>query len=58
MEEAKRRAAEQREQGERKSKKSQPSQKDEKRIPTTEAGRIGERPYARGRSYQEDRYND
>ena len=25
---------------------------------TTEAGRVGERPYARGRSYREDRYDD
>ena len=28
----------------------------EKKPPTTEAGRVGERPYARGRSYQENRY--
>ena len=57
MEEAKRRAAEQKEQGERKVKKTQPK-KDENREPTTEAGRVGERPYARGRSYQADRYDD
>jgi len=25
---------------------------------TTEAGRVGDRPYARGRSFKEDRYND
>ena len=55
MEEAKLRAAEQREQGERK--KVQPK-RDESRDPTTEAGRVGERPYARGRSYQADRYDD
>ena len=55
MEEAKIRAAEQREQGERK--KIQPK-RDENRVPTTEAGRVGERPYARGRSYQADRYDD
>ena len=30
----------------------------EKKPPTTEAGRVGERPYARGRSYREDRYDD
>ena len=24
---------------------------------TTEAGRVGDRPYARGRSYREDRYD-
>ncbi len=26
-------------------------------VSTTEAGRVGERPYARGRSYKEDRYD-
>ena len=25
---------------------------------TTEAGRVGDRPYARGRSYKGDRYDD
>ena len=25
---------------------------------TTEAGRVGDRPYARGRAYKEDRYDD
>lgn len=56
MEEAKRRAAEQKEQhGERK--KIQPK-RDETRDPTTEAGRVDDRPYARGRSYQADRYDD
>ena len=29
----------------------------EKRNVTTEAGRVGERPYARGRSFKEDRYD-
>ena len=29
-----------------------------KRVSTTEAGRVGERPYARGRSYVADRYDD
>lgn len=57
MEEAKVRAAQQKEQGERKAKKPQPK-KDENREPTTEAGRVAERPYARGRSYQADRYDD
>ena len=28
-----------------------------KKASTTEAGRVGERPYARGRSYREDRYD-
>ena len=27
-------------------------------VSTTEAGRVGERPYARGRSYKEDRYDN
>ena len=27
-------------------------------VSTTEAGRVGERPYARGRSYRADRYDD
>ena len=56
MEEAKKRAAEQREIEPRKQKK-QP-QKSEKKVSTTDAGRINERPYARGRSYQADRYDD
>ena len=29
-----------------------------KKVSTTEAGRVGERPYARGRSYVADRYDD
>ena len=57
MEEAKLRAAEQQEHGERKAKKPQPK-RDESRESTTEAGRVDDRPYARGRSYQADRYND
>lgn len=56
MEEAKQRAAEY-EQNERKAKKPQPK-KDESRESTTEAGRVDDRPYARGRSYQADRYDD
>ena len=27
-------------------------------VSTTEAGRVGDRPYARGRSYKADRYDD
>ena len=27
-------------------------------ISTTEAGRVGNRPYARGRAYKADRYDD
>ena len=57
LEESRLRAAEQREQGERKAKKPQPK-RDENRQPTTEAGRVDDRPYARGRSYQADRYDD
>lgn len=55
MEEAKKKAAEQRE-AEPKKQKKLPQKSPEKKISTNEAGRIGERPYARGRSYQEDRY--
>ena len=55
MEEAKKKAAEQRE-AEPKKPKKLPQKSPEKKISTNEAGRIGERPYARGRSYQEDRY--
>ena len=29
-----------------------------KKITTNEAGRVGDRPYARGRSYVADRYED
>ena len=57
MEEAKKRAAEQREQDAKKPKK-QPPKSGEKKPSTTEAGRVGERPYARGRSYRADRYDD
>ena len=38
--------------------KKQPQKPAEKKVSTTEAGRVGERPYARGRSYREDRYDD
>ena len=55
MEEAKRRSAEQRELEERRPKK-QPQKTGEKKVSTNEAGRVGDRPYARGRSYQADRY--
>ena len=56
MEEAKQRAAEQREQEAKKPKK-QPQKAPEKKVSTNEAGRIGDRPYARGRSYKEDLYD-
>ncbi len=57
MEEAKKRVAEQREQEPRKPKK-QPQKTGEKKVSTNDAGRIGERPYARGRSYRADRYDE
>ena len=57
MEEAKKRAAEQREIEAKKPKKPQPKPK-ENRVSTNEAGRVGDRPYARGRSYQADRYDE
>ena len=56
QEEAKKRAAEQRENEVQKPLKKIQPQKSSDRVPTTEAGRVGDRPYARGRSYQEDRY--
>ena len=37
--------------------KKQPQKSPEKKVSTNEAGRIGDRPYARGRSYKEDRYD-
>ena len=57
MEEAKKRAAEQRENESKKPKKL-PQKAPEKKVSTNEAGRIGDRPYARGRSYQADRYEE
>ena len=57
MEEARKRVAEQQAMESKKPKKLPPKDK-EKKISTNEAGRVGERPYARGRSYQEDRYDE
>ncbi len=37
---------------------AQEAKANKKKISTTEAGRVGERPYARGRSYVADRYDD
>ncbi len=56
MEEAKKRAAELKELEGKKPKK-QPQKSPEKKVSTNEAGRVGDRPYARGRSYKEDRYD-
>ena len=60
VEEGKKRAAELREQEQSgvKRVKKQPQHKAEKGASTTEAGRVGDRPYARGRSYVEDRYKE
>lgn len=58
MDEAKKRAAEQREISASKPAKKQPQKSPDKKVSTNEAGRVGDRPYARGRSYQEDRYDD
>ena len=41
-----------------KKKKSAESESKEKRSSTTEAGRVGNRPYARGRAYSENHYED
>lgn len=61
IEEGKKKAAELREQEAKQAKqpkKLQQGQKNApKKPPTTEAGRVDDRPYARGRSYQADRYN-
>ena len=55
MEEAARQAAQQRQiaKSQKKIEKKQP----EKKVSTSEAGRVGGRPYARGRSYVADRYD-
>ena len=55
MEEAKKRAAEQPQEPR---KKKQPQKPPEKRVTTNDAGRVNERPYARGRSYRADRYDE
>ena len=41
-----------------KKKKSAEPEKKDKRSSTTEAGRVGNRPYARGRAYSESHYED
>ncbi len=38
--------------------KKKKSSDGEHRGSTTEAGRVGQRPYARGRAYSEEHYND
>ena len=57
MEEAKRQALEQKE-NPKPQKKPQEKKPGEKKPSTNEAGRIGDRPYARGRSYVENRYDE
>lgn len=67
IEEGRRQQEEQRRQGEKKQtlKEKQKAAREAKAakaakagVSTTEAGRVGNRPYARGRSYQADRYDD
>lgn len=67
IEEGRRQQEEQRRQGEKKQtlKEKQKAAREAKAakaakagVSTTEAGRVGNRPYARGRSYQEDRYDE
>ena len=62
QEEARKRQAEQvekdrRAEKERRAAKTEAARKSGK-APTTEAGRVGDRPYARGRSYSEDHYKE
>jgi len=57
MEEAKRHAEEEKRNPQKKDKKQLPEKK-KNPNPTNEAGRVGERPYARGRSYVENRYDN
>ena len=59
MEEARKRAQAQREEELRNPGRHKPkpeSKPKEKKVSTNEAGRVGDRPYARGRSYVENRY--
>ena len=58
QEEAKKRAAEREQDEKRRKKQQKPNPTGEKRASTTEAGRVGDRPYARGRSYKADRYEE
>lgn len=58
QEEGKLKAIEQKEQPKKEKKQPQKPQNTDKNPSTTEAGRVGERPYARGRSYKADRYDD
>ena len=39
-------------------KKKQPSGEKKKNPGSNESGRVGQRPYARGRAYSESHYND
>ena len=43
---------------EAKLKAAQDAKTTKKKNTTSEAGRVGDRPYARGRSYKEDRYDE
>jgi len=53
------RQIEQSNQGKKQTQKKQPDRKPEKKGPSTsEAGRVGDRPYARGRSYDPEHYGE
>ena len=45
-------------QGSKKKTQAQKEHDKEKRAATTEAGRVGNRPYARGRAYSEKHYDE
>ena len=57
MAEAKRHAEEEKANPQKKEKKQPVVEKKKAANPTNENGRVGERPYARGRSFVEDRYD-
>jgi len=58
QEEAKKRALEQREMEKQKTVKKQQPKKAADKVSTNTEGRVGDRPYARGRSFQADRYEN
>lgn len=58
LQEQQRQLAAQKQSLKEKRKAAQEAKQKPKKTGTTEAGRVGERPYARGRSYREDRYDN
>ncbi len=58
LQEQQRQQAAQKQSLKEKRKAAQDAKAKPKKPGTTEAGRVGERPYARGRSYKEDRYGE